>query len=387
MFDKVLIIALDEHWAGISRLPSGLNRAGFKVFALCPQKSYLRHTQFLTKSIVYPTFTYSRSKLIYLWIVFSIYYFKPHLLIPGDEDSILALQNLSRLFEKISFFKKISKLIRKSITLKEFDSIILSKGEFQKKCEEWGIRVPESFEVKNFDEAFLAASKLGFPLVLKHDTGYGGSGVFICQDLTDLRAHFLNDPSFSLIADFKKKLRTKLFISVFNMDKKITLQQYIDGQVGLAPFCALEGQVFATNSMLKLRTHPGRTGPTSVAHGIENTDVNNFVKIIADKLNYTGFGSLDFILDKKGKNAFVIEINPRPVPTCHFTEDVVANDLCDLFYKGINFKPRVLKPFRSYTVAIFPNEQKRDPQSVFLKEAYHDIPFNDPHLLRALEAK
>ena len=43
MTKKILIIALAKDWTGISRLPSGLKRAGFEVAALCPKTvTYLR---------------------------------------------------------------------------------------------------------------------------------------------------------------------------------------------------------------------------------------------------------------------------------------------------------------------------------------------------------
>jgi hypothetical protein len=104
MTKKILIVALNTHWTGISRLPSGLVRAGFQVFAFCPKKSYLAQTKFLDDSILYPTFTYSRSKIVYLGMLFSIIFFKPDFVIPGDEDAVFAFQNLANFLEKIPFF-------------------------------------------------------------------------------------------------------------------------------------------------------------------------------------------------------------------------------------------------------------------------------------------
>ena len=97
MKKTVLIIALNENWTGISRLPSGLSRAGFKVFALCPKKSLIAKTKYLANTILYPTFTYSRSKLVFIWMIFAMLKFRPDVVLPGDEDAILAMQELARL--------------------------------------------------------------------------------------------------------------------------------------------------------------------------------------------------------------------------------------------------------------------------------------------------
>jgi hypothetical protein len=42
--------------------------------------------------------------------------------------------------------------------------------------------------------------------------------------------------------------------------------------------------------------------------------------------------------------------------------------------------------FRPFLVALFPNEKKRDPQSPFLKEAFHDVPYDDPALMASLDS-
>lgn len=382
MIKKILIIALNENWTGISRLPFGLERAGFDVFALCPKKSFLAKTRFLKDSILYPTFTYSRSKIIYLWMIFGILFFDPDLIVPGDEDTILALQNLSFLLDKIPFiFSKLAELIRNSLPSQEFDSIVLAKSEFQKKCQEWGIRTPKNIVVSSEEMAVHEAFKMGYPVVLKYDSGYGGSGVFICQSEADVRKYFSARRKFGTI------LKKIFFVSIFTIDNNISLQEYIDGDIGQAPFCAYKGLVYATNPMLRLKTYPGKTGPASVSRGFENEDIDQFVKIAAQKLCYTGFGSLEYMVEKKTQKLFVIELNPRPTPTCHMSSDIVTNDLCEMFYKGINSLPREFKKFTPYVVAMFPGEKRRDPHSPYLTENYHDIPLNDPELLKLIESK
>jgi len=387
MYKKVLIIALNENWTGISRLPSGLDRAGFEVYALCPRKSFLAKTKYLKKAILYPTFTYSRSKLIYCWIVISILYFKPDLIVPGDEDSILALHSISNFFENIPFFFRISKIIRHSLTPSSFDSIILSKSDFQEQCKKWGLRSPENIILEDVSDALKNAKLFGYPVVLKHDSGYGGSGVYICENELDIKKHYFQIEKNKKFKNFKVYFKKMFFVSIFNHDNKISLQQYIEGQVGQSPFCAKNGEVFAFNPMIRRETYPGKTGPASVSEGYQNEDIEGFVKTVAENLQYTGFGSLEYMIENKTKKLFIIELNPRPTPTCHISNKFLTNDLCETFFKGLNLIPRDIRPFAPYSLAMFPSEKKRDPESPYFLTSYHDIPHDDPYLFRALDPK
>ena len=385
MKKTVLIIALNENWTGISRLPSGLSRAGFKVFALCPKKSLIAKTKYLANTILYPTFTYSRSKLVFIWMIFAMLKFRPDVVLPGDEDAILAMQELARLTKKIPFLSFISKVFRESLGPEEFDSLVLSKSDFQAKCKEWGVRTPQNIIVNNLDEAIKASGQMTFPLVIKHDSGYGGSGVHICENSDELKKHFQQIGMPSLMTKVKNQIKKLFFVTVLSSKQSISLQQYIDGVVGLAPFCAQDGEVFAINQMMKIRTFPGKTGPTAVAEGIDNEELKIFVKTVAKKLSLNGFNSLDFIIDSKNGTLFIIELNPRPTPSCHIGEGHIVNDLCEFYFNGLNNKPLMKKSFHPYVIAMYPGEKRRDPQSEYIKSSFHDVPTDDPELYQAIE--
>lgn len=384
MRKKVLIVALNTNWTGISRLPFGLLRAGLEPFALCPKTSYLSKTKYLKKSICFPTFSYSRSKLIYLWIAISMIIFRPDIVVPGDEDSILALQHFRDLFSFVPFFG--SKIIRNSMAPKKFDRLILSKSEFQKVCTSWGIRTPKNIYVNNSAEAVKVADELGYPVVIKKDSGYGGTGVFICENKNELIFNLQNIEKTSLLTLLKSYFKTLFFTSAVNNESGISIQQYIQGITGQSPFCAENGVVFGINPMLKKETYPGRTGPAAVSEGYNNKEIEVFVNKVARELSFTGFASLEYIVDEKSGLPYVIELNPRPTPTSHFDSNMAVYDLCECFYKGLNHMPIEKKEFRPYLIAMYPTEKRRDPNSQYLTTAYHDIPLHDPDLFAAIEA-
>jgi hypothetical protein len=49
--------------------------------------------------------------------------------------------------------------------------------------------------------------------------------------------------------------------------------------------------------------------------------------------------------------------------------------------RGEHWRPETARPL-AQLVAFFPEEWWRDPDSPFLHSTYHDVPWNDPPLLR-----
>lgn len=385
MTKKILIIALAKDWTGISRLPSGLKRAGFEVAALCPEGSYLSKTRYLDTLYTYPTFTYTRSKLIYLLMISAIRKTKADLIIPGDEEALLALQKLANLLSGIPILDKYSQEIRRSIAASQFDNIVLNKSRLVDLCSNNGVLTPKNVRVESLEKALATAPEFGYPLVLKFDFGYGASGVSVCNNAEELKQGFAKHKHAGLSAKVKSFVKQLLFVVQEEQTASISLQQYVSGQVGQSPFCAHKGQLFAVNPMLKHRTYPGATGPSSVNRGFECAEIAKAAEVVAKQLGYTGFGSLDFIVDDKTQRPYVIELNPRPIPTSHLSAELSTVDLCDSLYKGLNGLPIEQKAFKPWMVALFPNEKRRDPNSEFLTQGYHDIPKNDPELMAALD--
>ena len=385
--NRILIIAFNEKWVGISRLPYGLTQSGFETFALCPKDSYLAKTRYLKNAIHYPGIVYRfRLKLMYLWIIYSFFKFNPDLVIPGDEETIKALHRLANLTKSIPYFKKISILIRKSTSPENLDHITLNKSDFQKQCSEWGIRSPKNIIVKTINDALMAAKKIQYPLVLKHDVGAGGAGVVICQNEADLRKYFYQAPNFNFFKRMKYKIKQLIVISSTNQKEQISIQEFIEGPLGVTAFCSLNGKMLASNTMLTLKTNPEKTGPTCVAQGLNLPEMEDYVKIIAQKLHYTGFGGVDFIYQKDTNQAFIIEFNARPTPTCHLGEQAVANSLCQALFNGLNNIKITKNEFKNYFIAMFPAEKKRDPNSEYLTKGFHDMPIDDPELLAIFES-
>ncbi len=386
MKKNILILATNKYWPGISRLPAGLKRAGFQTYALCPRGSFLSYTNFLEGSIFFPTLTYSRSKIFYVLTLFSIFWFKPDFIIPGDEEAILVMQNLRKLLRRFNVFSKIFSILDRSLPSADYDNMLFSKAQLMSNSEKWNVSVPKNIAVKNEIQLLAAAEKIGYPVVLKIDAGYGGAGVHICETESELIQKFKDEKKHSLIQKIKFKFKDLFFVTIFKQNSGISVQHFLNLERGHCSFVAMNGLKLANNAMVTLASHPGRTGPSSVSAGINNSDIKAFAKKIISEIKYSGFGSFDYMYDREKNKIYIIELNARPTPWAHYSSEIVSNDLCQILFDHLNKNEMKINPFKDYTIALYPNEKKRDPNSAYLKSAYHDIPANDERLKKALDS-
>ena len=104
---------------------------------------------------------------------------------------------------------------------------------------------------------------------------------------------------------------------------------------------------------------------------------------IANHLQLSGFYGFDFILEEKTGRAYLIEINPRATQINHFPGQN-NRDLAATLFEAICGRAGGCTAQRWPTeeVALFPQEWQRDPKSPWLSTAFHDVPHEEPELLR-----
>jgi hypothetical protein len=95
-------------------------------------------------------------------------------------------------------------------------------------------------------------------------------------------------------------------------------------------------------------------------------------------LDLSGFVGFDFVLDSSDQ-AWLIEMNPRVTPICHFCVADGTNLAGSLYRQLTGLQPLPkLPPINSRLIAIFPNEILRCPSSGYLQSCHHDVPWNEP---------
>jgi len=121
-----------------------------------------------------------------------------------------------------------------------------------------------------------------------------------------------------------------------------------------------------------------------VMRWIDNADMRAAVEKIVRRLHLSGLHGFDFMIETQTGNVYLIEINPRTTQVGHLTLGR-GRDLPAAVYAALsgNAVQSAAKVTENDTIALFPQEWMRDPASPFLSSGYHDVPWEEPELIRA----
>lgn len=361
---RLLIVLLSPTWHGIARLPKALTRAGFKVATFCHANSLLAKTCFAEQFFEAPA-----SGNVFPRFVQAVRQSKPDLLILGCElaveffHAIAAADSAGRLSQAMS---DVLTLVRCSLGKSTFYGATLSKHETLEVAAKLGLRTPQQAHVVSVDDAICQAQNFAMPVVLKGEFGYGGNAVRICRTLDEIAA------AYGVLA-------------AQGNNPRIVLQQYIQGCVAMRTAVVFNGQMLDSFAALMLHTHPPPSGPCSVAKFFDNEDTQHILSALVAEFGFTGFCAADFIIESHSQLAYLLEFNPRPTPIAALG-GLSGHDLGNALWCHLAHVPRQVPASQILhdTVALFPNEWRRDAQSPFLTQAYHDVPWDDPLLLTAI---
>ena len=359
---KLLILTV-ENWGGIARLPKALKNAGFEVAVVCPSISFIAKTLYVDEVFILDIKEYSIDML--KSIVKFIRKVNPSIIIPGDDWIVGFLQYwlILTLEDKCSTIDQDTlKCLQFSLGNPDYYKYTVSKKNLQELALNTGICMPFQKLIIDLVDAVNFANEQGYPVVLKKEFCSGGHGVAICYNQEEV----------------------KNVVYKFKSDKENTIiQKYIQGKTVMHSFVAISGKIAASLTAIKEQVNPEPTGPSSIVRFIAHLDIQSIAKTLIKYLGYTGFGSFDYIIEEQSKSVYLLESNPRPTPICHLGKNVGV-DLCAALFAEIQgqiYVPSEIKV--DYPIALFPQEWRRDFGSIYLQNIYHDVPWDDPILLKA----
>ncbi|MBI5711135.1 MAG: hypothetical protein HZC42_12670 [Candidatus Eisenbacteria bacterium] len=401
---RVLIFALESHWVGIPRLPKALREAGFEVAALCPRSSYLSLTRFLDQRFDLES---TRPGMALLGeLARTLADWEPRLVVPGDDATVAFLHRVcerwldGRLREALP--EPAARVLLASLGDPERHDETLNKSASQRAAAELGVPVPPQTAVRDVASALDFALRVGWPVVLKRPFGTGGAGLTLCHDEPGLMRAVeealvrgaAHHPLVGAIPDLARAPRqVKRYVRHLLEDPQalaapqpqdgVSLQRFLDGTPAMYALAALEGRILAGFAALKVRVHPPVTGPSSVVRFFDHVGMAATAAALIRRFRFNGFASLDFVIEPGSDRAVFLECNARPSPVSHLGA-LAGPDLCRALHDGLEGRePAPSPPVREQTVALYPQEMRRDPQSPFLRECLHDVPEDDPELLEA----
>lgn len=358
----------------------GLSRAGFTVDAVCPWRHSLSTLHCIHKTYAHygvsPADSFLRAILLA----------KPDLIVPCDD---LAAQHLHHLYAKENRRNSpVRALIERSLGSSESFPILYQRAAFIEMARREGIRAPETQVIRTADDLDRWTATVGFPTVLKADRTSGGEGVRIVRNMDEAKYAFkiLSGPP--LVARALKRAvidqdSSLLGSSLLRRGTVVSAQAFISGREATSAVACWRGTILASLNF-EVINKTSATGHSTVLRLIENAEISAATEKVVRQLSLSGINGLDFVLEAQTGNPYLIEINPRATQVGHLAfgsgRDIPAALFACVTGRPIREGPVVTE---QQVIALFPQEWRRDPASRFLSSGYHDVPWEEPGLIRA----
>jgi acetyl/propionyl-CoA carboxylase alpha subunit len=364
-----------------------LVKAGCTVDAVCPSGHALGKM-----SVVRRTYTY-RGLMPLKSVRDAIAASSPDFVLPGDD---LATCHLHRLYEGESQCgeagRPLCELIERSLGAPESFPVVYARTAFMDLAQDAGIRAPKTEVIANLAELRKWIVRMGVPTVLKVDGTSGGDGVRVVHTLEEAERAFRTLQAPPLLARAAKRAlvdqdKTLVWASLLRRRAVVNAQSFVAGREATSTVACWEGNILASLHFEVLHKRDS-SGPSSVLRFIENAEMLTAAETMVRRLKLSGIHGFDFMLDLHTGNAHLIEINPRATQVGHLPlgpgRDLPAALCSALSGSPLHAAPKVTE---NDTIALFPQEWLRDPASTFLTSGYHDVPWEEPELLRACVGK
>ena len=382
MKPKVLI-ATTSRWFTTVRLAMALKNAGCTVDALCPVRHPLTQTDVAPHIYVYNGLIPLRS------FEDAILATAPDLIVPCDD---IAARHLHELHEKSrcegSRGRAICALVEHSLGAPENLPIVYARAAFMELAAAVGIRVPKTQVITNRYELEECVSQIGFPIVLKADGTSGGIGVRVVRGMeTAFRTLELLQSPPRLARALKRAVIDRdyalLCPALLRRRTVVNAQAFVAGREATSAVACWKGAVLASLHF-EVLSKANAAGHATVLRLIENREMSLATEAICRQLRLSGVHGFDFMVEAETGNAFLIEMNPRATQVGHLTLGA-GRDLPAALYAAMSGDPIQSSPklTENQTIALFPQEWIRDPQSSFLQTGYHDVPWEQPELVQA----
>jgi glutathione synthase/RimK-type ligase-like ATP-grasp enzyme len=376
---KILVFAT-ENTPLAARISIALASVGFGVATLTPDVHPVRQARNIRDHFAY----HPRSRL--KSIVRAIDLWSPDFLVCTDD---LAVRQLQTLHQRTTASddkagRRIADLIELSLGPSTSFSPMRNKSDFLTLAELEGLRCPRTI-VYPASRAFPSPpAELTYPIVVKADHSEGGRCVRIVNGAADLRAAVweLQTPSTWRARRFFGAILGSESLSPLRLPlrRTISLQQYVVGRPANRAVICWKGKVLAGTSVEAVEVSHEH-GPASVVRLIDHLEMATVAERIVKRLHLSGFVGFDFVLDFANR-AWLLEMNPRVTPICHFS---LANgtNLAGSLYTQMSGQPPSSSPATIHRdlIALFPDGVIRSPFSNYLESCQQDIPRDEPELV------
>ncbi len=378
-----VLIVTTSRWFPTARLAVALANAGCQVEAVCPSDHPISKTTMVKRTFSYRGLAPLQS------IVAAIRSTDPDLLVSGDDLATGHLHSLhAQEIRAHGASSPIADLIERSIGAPEYFPTIDDRASFMRIAAEAGARIPQTATIKNVESLEQWMAQAGFPTVLKANGTSGGVGVRVVNNTEQALRAFRNLQAPPLLARAAKRAifdrdTTLVLPSLLRARSAVTAQAFIAGTEATSAVACWKGEVLASLHFEVLQK-TGSAGHATVLRRIAHPEMAASAETVVRRLQLSGLNGFDFMMDREFRKAYLIEINPRATQVGHLSLGG-GQDLPAALVAAIGGTPAKPSPAitQNEVIALFPQELSRDPGSDYIRSGYHDVPQDQPELLRA----
>jgi hypothetical protein len=371
-----ILLTTSMDWPNAARLAGAFAQAGARVEALFPRHHPMRASRYLSGGHAYSPLTPLET------LRRAIAASAPDLIVPCDDRAVLQLLQLREEAEHAA----LGDLITFSLGNPAAYPRLTARHGFMAEAAAIGVTTAPSIAATDEEQLEDALAAFGFPAVLKTDESWGGDGVAAVSDPETARQAFRRFTTpFNPLRQMARamKRRDSHFLPSTRARKipGVSVQKFIEGQPATTSFACWQGEIVGINHFDVVESC-GDTGPASVVRRVNCLWMEDAAQRIAAHFGLSGLHGLDFMRDEDGV-AHLIEINPRATPTSHLALGLDHDPTAALLTAALGH-PATPRPAVTgqELIALFPQEWRRDSNSVHLSTGFHDAPWEDPELLR-----
>lgn len=354
---RLLFVSLQD-WPQSCRTPKNLTLAGFDVSVFTSTTEAVNLSRFPVKFFrVAPESMHpSHMQALALALRNVCASEQPHFILPADELSVTLLNYMEVVVnnDHTPENQRIAQLVLDSRGSATHHQAARNKLHAPTLAREAGLQTPVQVNCNNLQEALAFAETHAYPVVMKQAYGNAGVEVSICHSAEDIQAAW--------------------------PDQQVAMQTCIEGSRHYCSGLAYRGKLVCANTFEVLQMMPDRTGPSSVIRSVHLPTLEDAAHLFVEHIGLSGVFSLDFMVTTTGA-CYFMECNPRCTPATALG-NLAGNDLFEALFEVLQGRPVAHKPASGAVIAFFPNEYKRNPTSPYLWQALHDVPWDEPALLR-----
>jgi hypothetical protein len=374
-----VLLATTGHLPSTARLAMELHEAGAQVSLIAPDNHPAWVLRLFRHRVTYRASAPQRCLEATLRRV------GPDLVIPCDERTVRDLHAIARNTKN----PDVKRLVEGSTTPVANHQVITSRAALLALAQREGVRVPPSMPLPDRGALDRWTLNHATPFVLKADGSWAGFGVKVISDSATAGEAYarMTRPVSARVALRESLLEGNHFEFRCWLRRErpaMSVQGYVDGWPANIGVACWQGEVLAATCAEAVAT-TSATGPSTVVRIIHNAEMIDAATRIVRALGLSGMIGFDFMIEAATGVAYLIEMNPRNTPICALRLGP-GRDLAEAIVARIAGRPVRERPPRTErdVVVFFPDTWQEDPASHFLHSGFHDVPWEQPDLVRML---